>query len=114
MMKFCTRCGRNLDDDAEFCPECGKSFGQRQVIYVDKRAEYGPQWLYLPMLISGVLIFCLTYFMQFYLSFLFFPIFFIGGLGRRGKIESVLSGILLGAVLGYIAGIAALFFGSML
>ncbi len=113
-MKFCTRCGCNLDDDAEFCPECGMSTGHRQVIYMDKRAEYSPLWLYLPMLISGALIFCLTYFMHFYLSFLFFPIFFIGGLGRRGKVESVLSGILLGAVLGYMLGIAVMFFGRML
>ena len=48
------------------------------------------------------------------LMLFFFPIFFIGGLGREGKVEYTLQGIIIGAILGYIMAVVALLVQSML
>ena len=113
-MKFCARCGCNMEDDVEACPECGMPQTSTPIINLDKRKDGGWKWLYASLIVSGAVIFCLTYFLQFYLMLFFFPIFFIGGLGRQGKVEYTLQGIIIGAILGYIIAVVALLVQSML
>ena len=46
-MKFCSTCGAQLDDNAQFCPQCGATFGQQAPAVVvdpaDHTAEFDPQ-----------------------------------------------------------------------
>ena len=97
-----------MEDDVETCPECGMPQMSTPIINLDKRKDGGWKWLYASLIVSGAVIFCLTYFLH------FFPIFFIGGLGREGKVEYTLQGIIIGAILGYIMAVVALLVKSML
>ena len=113
-MKFCTRCGCNMDDDVESCPECGMPQTSNPILNLDRRKGTDWMWLYGTLIVSGAVIFCLTYFLRFYLMLFFFPIFFLGGLGRRGKVEYALQGLILGAILGYMAAVVILLVQNML
>ncbi len=103
-----------MEDDVEICPECGMSQTSGPALNIDKRNGNEWMWLYGTLIVSGVVIFALTYFLHFYLMLFFFPLFFIGSIGRKGKVEYTLQGLILGAILGYMAAVIALFAQNML
>lgn len=103
-----------MEDDVEICPECGMPQTSTPIFSIDRRNGNEWMWLYGTLIVSGVVIFALTYFLHFYLMLFFFPLFFIGSLGRKGKVEYTLQGLMLGTILGYMAAVVTLLLQNML
>ncbi len=107
-MKFCSRCGCNLEDDAEYCPECGMSQTSRPSLNIDKRKGNGRWIMLISAILSAALFFCLTYFLRFYLAIVFIPFIFFGR-GGKTTADYIIIGVMVGLLIGYFAGVLALF-----
>lgn len=93
---FCPYCGRTLDGNEKFCPECGAptALGLEQNAVQENSAGNLP---YLGLGFAMAL--AITFYLGFRFIFLFIPVVFVRG-GR-----SKLSMLLIGAMLGSLAGV---------
>lgn len=93
---FCTRCGRNLGEDEQYCPECGKKqfdspgeerpYEYRYHVFVAAFAAAFAIVLILNILGGGIF------------TFLFLPFIFFGRKG--GKLQYIMSGVCWGFISG--------------
>lgn len=71
-MKYCVYCGRQIDDEARFCPSCGKPLNQPSSAPSDKKEEGGAA---IASMVLGICSVSLNFFSLFFLFFLPFLCF---------------------------------------
>jgi len=104
-MRFCERCGRELPDGVNTCPECGRPQDRDPLIITDKRNGRGWTIMIITMVIAAIGTFLITYHFRFYFMFFFLPIFFFARTsGERTVLDYVLRGGFIGLFIGYIVG----------
>ena len=105
-MRFCERCGCELPEGIEQCPECGKPSGRSPIINTDRRNGKGWAALIVSMVIAATITFLLTYYYRFFFMAFFLPIFFFGrGRSDRTVVDYILMGAFVGLLIGYIIGV---------
>lgn len=103
-MKFCVRCGRELGDGEDVCPECGMNQVTKVALNLDKRK--GNKWIIAlaVCIASAVLFFCLAYYFNFYFAFVFLPLIFLGR-GATTTLDYIIIGFIIGLIIGCFLGI---------
>ena len=104
-MKFCTRCGRELSDGEEVCPECGRSQSGLS-LNLDRRKGKGWMVGVAVFAASAALFFFLAYYYGMWFTFFFFPIIFFGR-GAKTTLDYAIIGLVAGLLIGCFAGILA-------
>lgn len=99
---FCTQCGHVLDENTQFCPECGKK-------QFDLPTDLKPQEHKIPVKwIAFVTAFCAILGLNMMgggiIAFLFLPFIFFGG-RAGGLMHDAMNGVCLGIILGAIVSI---------
>ncbi len=98
-MQFCTTCGHYLDEYDVICPECGTVIHPEALVaykYPHRRLLF-----VVSLLISTVVAFAASYYLNAFFFFLFIPILFFGRDPSR-PITYVLTGISFGIGIGLI------------
>lgn len=71
-MKYCVYCGHQIDDEARFCPSCGKPLNQPSSAPAEKKEEDGAA---IASMVLGICSISLNFFSLFFLFFLPFLCF---------------------------------------
>ena len=98
-MQFCTTCGHYLDEYDVICPECGTVIHPEALVaykYPHRRLLF-----VVSLIISTVVAFAASYYLNAFFFFLFIPILFFGRDPSR-PITYVLTGISFGIGIGLI------------
>lgn len=105
-MPFCTKCGKELEPDAAFCPRCGTPAGTTLSGVDSVIKEPAAQHYWVDRLIAFVIDAVIVYLALGILAFVFaLPFFFTGGIG---SIAAAVAG-----VFSFLAGIVLVFYFSL-
>lgn len=96
---FCTSCGCNIDENTQYCPECGKK--QFDLPTDEKPYEHGRAVLIISAAIACAIIFALNYFGQGFLAFLFIPFIYFGN-GKKNWLHYASYGACIGFIVGVV------------
>ena len=99
-MQFCTYCGRYLSEYDDICPECGTVIHPERL--VEEPYRHGLLLLIVFLMISAVVAFAASYYLNSFILFLFIPFFFFSR-NRSEPLSYILTGTSIGVGMGLMA-----------